>query len=407
MLMRRIILALLAVDFMLGAAVAHATTAHRNPPPVPNVGGFSKPLRIVGLIPSDYANASEIADFLRAAPTSQWFAAVQAAYPTRGQAPVNFTAKVLLVDNMPDMLTQSRTVASYQDYVYSTVLAQGVGKDSSHQTIYVLFIRCAPPHGMDSFGCVSHHPAIAPGQPLGNAPESNLFSQGDSMAVVLQELSQLDAASTVASHEVAEAYTDTLGVGQWRLHSSYPGDPWMDAPPWVRAIGTIELADMAQGTRWFETDPASHQTFCYQRIYCTGCSSAGDDDYATPAQSNPVYGVSTALGNAPHDWHSFDSGATVSIRVTAWAEAGVGSFSVSAMVQTAGGALAMPCTLPQTTWTVQDGDTFDLVVDVPRITDPQQHVWCTIELDAARPTPPADDDLKHFWMAGVIVVGHP
>jgi len=320
---------------------------------------------------------------------------------------VNLTKKVLLVQNMPDMLTQSRTVASYQDYVYNTAWAAGVRKDRTHQTIYVLFIRCAPPFGMDSFGCVSHHPAIAAGQRLEHRSESNLFSPGDSMAVVLKEFGELDNSTTAASHEIAEAYTDTAGVGQWRLHSNDPSDPWMDAPPWVRATGTIELADMVEGTQWFETDPASQTTFCYQRIYSTSRSNAGDNDYAVPVQINPAYGVSTALGNASHDWHSFESGSTVSIRVTAWAERAVGAFDVNASISTAGGSLASPCSLPQASWAVQDGDTFDLVVDVPPLTDPTQHAWCTIELDAVRLSPPADDDLSHFWMAGVIVLGHP
>ena len=59
---------LLACGILLAPSMVSAT-AHRNPPPLVNVGGASKPLRLVGLVPSSYADVAQIEDFLHAVPS--------------------------------------------------------------------------------------------------------------------------------------------------------------------------------------------------------------------------------------------------------------------------------------------------------------------------------------------------
>ncbi len=383
-----------------------ATTAHRNPPAVPNVGVASKSLRLIAIIPRDYPDRTSLGDFVRALPSSQWLAGLQKAYPRSAGSPGNKAATVLVVDDMPELLHQSRTVVSYQDYVYTTARAAGLGVDKARQTIYLLFIRCADPYGMDSFGCVSHHPSLNPQRVVpGGHSESDLFRSGDSMAVVLPETGTVDGRTTAATHEVAEAYTNTPGVGQWRLHSLHSADPWLDAPPWVRSTGTIELADLTEGSFWFETDPVTHQTFRDSRVYSTFRSTQGFDDVAVPSQPNPLYSVSTAAGSWPNDWHPYTWPATISIPVTAWAESGVGNFTVTASIATFGGNVPHPCTLSRTTWTVHDGSTFRLRLTTADVTDGGKHIWCTVALKSTRPTPPSHDDSSHTWMVGVLVVG--
>ncbi|HEV8630291.1 MAG TPA: hypothetical protein VGV61_08240 [Thermoanaerobaculia bacterium] len=212
----------------------------------------------------------------------------------------------------------------------------------------------------------------------------------------------LDSHTGAATHEIAEAYTDTKGVGPWRLKSKYPTDPWRDVLPWVRDSGTIELADLAKGSRWFETDPVSGLSFRYTRVYGSFLAVLGFTDVSVPPQTNPVYGVFTPLGNLPNDWHGYTAPTQVSIPVTAWAQDGVGSFTVTASISTSGGQHADPCSLPVTSWPVSDGSTFQLLIDVVPVTD---HVWCTIELDSACPSPPPNDDTKHLWMVGVLALG--
>jgi hypothetical protein len=160
--MNRAVPAVLFVAILGLASSAKATTLHRNPPFVPNAGGLSKPLRLVGIIPTDYPDALALNIFIRALPKSTWLAKLRAAYPTRAHAPGNLAVAPLFVEDMPDLLHQSRTVGSYQDYVYRVARAAGVKRDTARQTIYVLFIPCQDPYGMHSFGCVSHHPVLDP-----------------------------------------------------------------------------------------------------------------------------------------------------------------------------------------------------------------------------------------------------
>ena len=258
----------------------------------------------------------------------------------------------------------------------------------------------------DPFGCTSHHPGLdSTRHAAGGHAESDLFTAGDSMAVVLNDASSFDGHTTAAGHELAEAYTNTKGVGNWRLHSLHPDDPWEDAPPWVRDTGTIEVADLAEGTAWFEIDPVTHKTFKYQRIYSTYRATHGFDDVAVPSQSQPLYNVSTAAGGWPNDWHVYTWPATISIPVTAWAEGSIGSFPVTASVATEGGDFAHPCTLTRKTWNVHDGSVFQLRVTTADVPHFPQRAWCTIKLESARPSPSAHDDRSHIWMVGILVIG--
>ena len=240
-----------------------------------------------------------------------------------------------------------------------------------------------------------------------------MFTQGDSMAVVLgTDLgphSALDDATLPASHELAEAYTDTVGVGRWNLHSAHPEDPWLDAPPWVRNSGTIELADLSAGSVWFEQDSVSHRTFKYERIYATYRAAHGFNDVAVPSSPYPQYNVSTSAGL--DDWHAFTYPAAVSLPVDAWAEGSIGTFKVTASIYTFGGDYgssankdASPCSLPDTKWSAHNGSSFQLKVSTVAVAH-GKHLWCTIRLKSERSTVAAHDDTYHWWVVGFLVTG--
>jgi hypothetical protein len=394
-----------AIILAMMPTTTDAVALHQDPPSVTNEGTASWPLRLVAIIPRSYPNAGALGRFTKALPKSHWFSSVQTAYPLYSGAPGNLSTLVLYVDDMPGMNTHDRTVATYQDYVFDNVRAAGLKADPRRQSIYVLFIPCTIPHGMDVFGCASHHPAINPSRISPSLePESDLFRQGDSMAGRLGSDPNLDRATNAVSHEVVEAYTNTNGVGRWHLHSDYPNDPWKDASPWVRGSGTIEMADMSAGSAWYEKDPRSGTTFRYERIYAPYRVAHGFNDWMVPSSPYPQYNVSDTRGVYAHGWHHFVSkgGPTVSIAMTAWAETGVGSYTVTAKVRTSGGSESKPCSLPTATWTVHDGSTFKLKVNTKPLSS-GQHVWCSIQLTSTRSLPAAHDDGSHWWVVGILV----
>lgn len=404
--------------FLLLPAGPAGALNHRNPPAVPNVGTPSKPLRLVAFIPTTFPNATALADFARALPASQWLHALQTAYPVAAGSPANkATTKVFMVNSpLFDLSTPpfpaSHTVGDYQDFVFKKMKAAGLGAAPKFQTIYFLFIPCDPASGgMDSTGCISHHPRIAPGRtsPSG-AAESSVFTKGDSFAAVLKGTS-LDGHTTAATHEMSEAYTNTPGVAQFRLQASDPSEPWMDAQPWVKKSGTVEMADLAKGELWFEsdpvstaTDPSGHKTFRYQRVYSTFRSTNGFVDTAVPVSPSPQYGVSSDLGNAPNDWNRFVLGQTMSVKMTAWGPSSSSfTFKVTASVDTSGGADSNFCSLPTTTWTVHNNDTFHLVVNPPTLVLQGTTSWCTIALVSKQVSPPpSGGDESHLWKVGII-----
>jgi hypothetical protein len=387
--------AALAVCASASAAPSFQPAAHRSPPQVPNLGTTPKPLRVVSIVDSSYPNAADLVAFGQALPVSTWLAQVSAAWQIPGTA---VAVPVITVDDLPSLVTASHSVGVYQDYVFRKARQAGVQQDPAHQTTYVLYIPCANHHSMDSFGCTSHHPHFNPSRPKpnGNGTQAVLFSPGDSLAVVLGAQNKpLDANTGVATHELAEAATDTHGVGQWKLHSNSANTPYVDASPWVRSSGTIEVADMAEGTAWYEASP-SEKVFRYQRIYSNAASAAGGDP-DVPASPNPYYGVSTSK-----DWYSVAGNKKhANMDVTAWSAKKIDKWSLEAKVvrwldQSSGAA--SPCTLAKTSWSVSNGKNVNVMVDIGSVSGKS---WCTVELTSSKPV--AKGDTRHTWWAGLII----
>ena len=383
---------------LASAAPAFVPAPHRNPPIVHNAGTAGKPLRIVSLVPMNYPNATQLLDFGTAISSSSWLAMVSSAWNIPGPP---LASVALKVGDMPGLVHHNRTVARYQDYVFRKARHAGIGKLPGYQTVYILYIPCSNHHGMDADGCVSHHPSLKPGRhgvaPPGKTEGDLLFTQGDSLAVVLKAAS-LNQDTGAASHELAEAATNTPGVGQWRLHTDHPDAPWLDAPPWIRKTGTIELADMSAGTDWYEHLGAG-ETFRFQRIYSDTASSAGGDPDVPPSPY-PYYNVFTEK-----DWLPFNGAHRADVSVKGWSSAPLSRWKLTAEVATwkgeASGA-ADPCALAHaTSWQVKNGTSVDVVVTVAHPNGPAS--WCTLTLTSTTTAPPSHGDTSHFWNVGLMV----
>jgi hypothetical protein len=376
-----------------GTSTAFTPAPHRDPPIASNGGTTAKRLRVIVLVPSSYPDAGQLADFGTTLSSTVWLEKVAKAWhiPWPGQASLAYK-----VSDMPALTHQNRTIGDYQDYLFTKMRHLGVPKLAGYQTIYVLFIPCTNPFHMDSFGCVSHHPSIDPTR----MTEGTLFTQGDSMAVVLGSPSaDRDGQTTAASHETAEAATNTKGVGQWRFHTNHPDTPWLDAPPWIRATDTIEMADMAAGTDWYE-HARTGETFRYERIYSNKASAAnGDPD--VPPSPLPYYNVSTEK-----DWLPFSGASHADVSVRGWSTASFPAWKLTAKVavwRNKKAGAPDPCSLPRTTFSVKNGTDVDVKVDIAHPNGLTS--WCTLDLTSASSVKVnvANGDTSHFWNVGLMI----
>jgi hypothetical protein len=402
---------------------AFTPAPHRNPPQVPNHDAEGKncpprsdcpapnALRIVSIIPRKFPHAGELEKFGHGIAGSKWLAKFTAAFGIPGPA----LEQVILVDDMPDLNQGHKTVSDYRDYVFAKALFTGLKPAPQHQTIYVLYIPCDNTHkpspGMDSFGCTSHHPAMEAGpQQLG------LFRPGDSMALSLGFNPRTDAgsytannATTAATHELAEAVTDTRPLMRFNLTTNDPNYPFEDSgnnaggSPWVREVvgnvGVMELADMAAGHRWYESGPDGSGPFEYARVYNNQASKAGGDP-AVPAGIHPYYNVSTK-----EDWVT-TTGQAATVSLTAWSAEGIGSWKVDAEVADWLGhendpPAPAPCSLSTKHWTVHNGSHVDMSVDTTPLLPGSR--WCVVRLKSTNNFTNGDE--YHTWWVGVILKG--
>jgi hypothetical protein len=395
---RTVVVLAAALVAALTVSGAQAAGGHRNPPTVPNAGANSAPLRIISIVPSSYVHHGSLVTFGTALGRSLWLKAVESAYPPPGGVAAPQTS-VLAVNDSPSLTSANSTDAKVQNYVYNKLKAKNYVALPGRQTIVVLYIPCSGSHRMDSFGCVSHHPRLLADQtsPATGQPESDVFSFGDSMAVVLgQQSGTLDQNTYAASHEFAEAYTDTLGRGQWRYHTADSTKPYVDSVPWVRDTGTIELADMGAGTVWYERDGKSGVQFEYQRILSnTAAAQGGDPD--VPAGIEPYYDLSTA-----RNWYHAHGATTVKVPVLAWATRIVHGWKVSAslsLTHGSGCSFSLPAKVKSDG--VVAGQKFTLTVKAKGAIK-STPAWCTISLKSTKDFKDFGQDAFHLWDVGVV-----
>ena len=198
--MKQVLGRILVVGALLVVGAA-ATTAHRNPPAA-NAGApasRSAWWRSSPRLPAGFG----LADFVRFTPNSQWLTALQTAYPPPAGSVANKAAQVLMVADMPSL-----GPVAHRRRLPGLRLCQGprrrIGRDKARQTIFVLFIPCASPHGMDPFSA----PLIIPASTRRGTPRRATRSPTSSRRAtrwpcILNDASSFDGHTTAAGHELA------------------------------------------------------------------------------------------------------------------------------------------------------------------------------------------------------------
>jgi hypothetical protein len=143
-------------------------------------------------------------------------------------------------------------------------------------------------------------------------------AQGDALAYV-QRCSLTDDSSVTrtASHEVAEAMTDTGPEG---FYVDQPSPPW-SASAWAYLqSGRSEVGDLCSGT--FVTEGE----WTYQRIWSASAAAAGGDP-CVPALASPWFDTSSDVS-----WADVAPGQSVTIPMTGWSTGARADWYVYALV---------------------------------------------------------------------------
>ena len=314
--------------------------AHRKPPDIQDHGYHPEALRIIAFVPSGYPDASELAAWPKAIAKSEWLARLERAYgiPT-SRAPVGHG---WVVNNMPTLPGHDASTKSvFDSWVMSELHHFHYQLHvAGHQTIIVLFRHCVRPQSLDGFACISHHPSI------GSGIDSYALSLGSPTGSAND---QRDSLTEAASHEIAEAATDT-GSDGWRLtavdkdhpyaHSSTPNPHDLqggllataNASPFLEdeGSGNTEAADLAAGSRWFEdgTPPGFSKPIRYG--YVRPFSAYGNDhrnDPGVPPSPDPYFNTTTAS-----DWYHLKVGGLKRVTVTGWSTKAIPEWGVTATI---------------------------------------------------------------------------
>jgi hypothetical protein len=423
-MMRRTALAVLLVGVVAAAAGAELASSHtaflpaphRKPPDLQNHGWVAKPLRIIAFVPNSYPDASELREWPQAIVQSKWLAWVERAYgvPT-SPAPIGLG---YLVNDMPTLPNHDATTTSvFGSWVDAKFASLGVQSLPNYQTIVIIFDHCSSPQSLDGYDCVSHHPnwpngidayALSLGNPTGSAD------------------AQRDSLTWGASHEVAEAITDS-GDG-WHLSAVDKDHPWIgstdnpsdpqngllalpNSSPFIEdeGVGNVESADMMSGSRWIEpyTPPGSSTAirFNYVRVF-SNYGNTNRDDPGVPPSPHPYYNVNTVS-----DWYPLAlSQGLKTVTVTAWSTSAIPSWTVASSVlawegssaRFGAGTLPSPCILKSAaTETMNNGTTFQL--QVQSALDATAGTWCVLRFESAPATPSSVGDYHHSWYVGFYV----
>jgi hypothetical protein len=336
-------------------------------------GGQLASLRLVSIVTAGDPLHDAIFAFGDALVQSQWLNDVAQAY---GLAPAGTSVHV----DGPS-LDGDLTVDDMKSYVRQAAGSQF----ADPRAVYLLYL---PPGATVVAGEGANCGCYA----LGGA-HTALDEQGNALAYVQRcSLSDNDAVTRLASHEVAEAMTDT-GNG-FRLDQ--PSPPWSGTPWASLQSGGMEVGDLCSGT--FVTEGS----WTYQRVWSNSAATAGGDP-CVPPLSTPYFSTSAAP-----DWVPVAAGATVGIAVTGWSTGPREDWYVYPLLSypPSGAFSAQITTASQQTLegvvytSVNNGGTATLSVTVAPGTP--SGTWSVVRLVSRS----ADEvDGTHFWPVGVYVPG--
>ncbi|HEY1695931.1 MAG TPA: hypothetical protein VGG39_27375 [Polyangiaceae bacterium] len=281
-----------------------ATAAHLPFPPVTLVSdaGIIGGPRIVSIVLPEDPEYDDLLAFGQQVPQSAWFSAWEAQY---GAGPPRASQSLFeesIGGSMPD--------GGYTQAQMNQAIGDAITGDNSliapdGHTIFVLYL---PENTYFEYGG-------QPGSCQYFAYHSPYGTMGDGAAYVSRcgtaplDGSELGNATRMASHEIAEAVTDTGGIG-WNIATS-------SAQPWAGSIwGTADGQFLSEvGDLCGLQTRVTEGSYSYQRIYSNAALPAHGDP-CVPALPTTYYNTSV-----PQGWYPVTAGGSVDIPVTGWSSA--------------------------------------------------------------------------------------
>jgi hypothetical protein len=402
-------------DADAGRADVSAAAAHPAFPQLQNTSGQTMTAPTLVTItasndaPTDGTDTvASLGAFSDAVPGSRVWAAMSSEYQLGA-----LTSALHLVG--PALTAGAYTSAQLQSYVADVLSTDGGNlAPPNGNTIYLVYL----PGGGTFSGrtdCGYHT-----GYP------SNAVSTGDQLALVSRctpvpdQETELGAMARVASHEIVESATDPLGRG-YRL-PGITAEPWYESvwQAWDPGAEEVEIGDMCEGTRIFETGSGSPSGgWEYQRMWSNAAAAAGGDP-CVPPEAVPYASVS-----APQGWYSVPAGGSVDIPITGWSAAattpwlahaslsntndtgafgGVVDAGAAFLTTEAGVGNAAPCFVR---YAMDNGTGGVLHVTAPASAASGDFAVLNINSFREKPAPscypPISEDNLHFWPVGVFV----
>jgi Kazal-type serine protease inhibitor domain len=385
----------------VGSSAEAIVGSHPTFPQVPDQSGqILVAPRLVTIVASNDTStgtdsATNLQNFSDALPSSSVWAAVSSEYGVGAlSSAAHLTGKAL---------TGTQTKAALQTYVEGVVAADGYAPNG--KTIYLVYIPTAASLSTTDFGtvCGEHfqYPSTAT----------------DAIAVVRRctpeqtQETQLGQMTRDASHEIVEASTNPRQGGYNFNASVVPGvsSVWS-----IWNGGDVELADLCQGTRIFQTIGAKSPSggWEFQRVWSNKAAALGGDP-CVPTISDPYYSVSV-----PSGWYAATPGETLSIPVTGWSASTTGNWFLNRDVSTAAASTSFASSDAVITsslgisspagcgarYAMNASDTATLTVTVPSTAKAGDYaVFLVTSFDetASLCNPTMAQDFQHFWPVGV------
>jgi hypothetical protein len=281
-----------------------------------------------------------------------------------------------------------------RQYVNDTITANPAAAADGN-TIYVFFYPPGTGRG-DSCADLGAHGT------LGTAPYAGLTTDALAWAQRCPApagMSDLDALTITASHEVLEVATDLYPPHGYAMPDklwAFTGTetPWEISSWSYYQGGAVEVGDLCEGTILEEGGVA------YQRIWSTSAAAKGGDP-CVPAIAEPYYSAS-----APADWVVLAPGTTASVPITGFSTGPRGDWYVTVYYGDTYGGDFKPTFGGSKTTTLNAGCTATLSVTTPAASG----AFGVFKLVSSESPPdpstgiiplPASGDQRHVWTFGV------
>lgn len=407
------------------AHVAGIPAPHRKPPDlIFHHGQTQLPLRIIAFAQSNFANAAKLVELPEAMVHSDWLTHIEKGFGVpMHPAPI---AHGFVVRDMPVFPKHDASTSAVLDkWVEHEFRLHGIRTSlPTFQTIVIIFQLCTPPQALDGFGCDGHHPKfLGAGHGPIDAYALSLNPRSGSPTTKLQH------SSAVASHEVAEAISDTSRG--WFLHNHDPDHPWVGSmqpvanphdpqggllaasandSPFVQEEGAnnTEAADLMGGSRFYQTFTPPHGApihFAYERPE-TNFANDHRNDPGVPPTPQAYYNVTVRS-----DWYVLPIHGSKSVTVTGWTNSAKPHFSwdVVANVQAWEGSHKTQSIFPSpdschvsgVTHHLANGAHFTLKVSAVA-GQASRDRWCVVQLKSMLDPVSTTGDMYHHWFVGFI-----